>query len=212
MLALGRPSTDGIEASLGIISAISGPVRTQRGLLDSYYRTDTTPYPGFSGGPLVDAEGNILGINTSGFGRGVSVTIPVKIAWQIAEELAQNGSIKRGYIGIRSQPVELTANAQTALKRIQHTGLLVVGLEPDSPAEAGGILVGDILVGINNSPISDHDVLFSALSGSIVGKNVPMEVLRGGQPQNINVTIGERPSESGQDHEHNHHGHKHGQR
>ena len=211
VLALGRPSAEGIEASLGAISAISGPVRTQRGLLDSYYRTDTTPYPGFSGGPLVDAEGNVLGINTSGFGRGVSITIPVETAWQIAEELAKNGSIKRGYIGIRSQPVELTSTAQTALKRVQHTGLLVVGLEPESPAETGGLLVGDTLVGINGNPVPDHDALFSALSGSIVGKSAPLEILRGGQPQTLNVTIGEHPSETEENHEH-HHGHRHGRR
>ena len=212
VLALGRPSTGGIEASLGTISAISGPVRTQRGLLDSYYRTDTTPYPGFSGGPLVDAEGNVLGINTSGFGGGVSITIPVGIAWQIAEELAKNGSIKRGFIGIRSQPVELTSAAQTALKRVQETGLLVVGLEPDSPAEAGGMLVGDTLVGINGNPVPDHDALFASLSGNVVGKSTQVEVLRGGQPQFINVTIGERQSENEEDRNQRHHGHSHGRR
>ena len=211
VLALGRPSTEGIEASLGTISAISGPVRTQHGLLDRYYRTDTTPYPGFSGGPLVDAEGNILGVNTSGFGRGMSITIPAGIAWQIGEELAKNGSIKRGYLGIRSQPVELNANAQTALKRVQPTGLLIVGLETDSPAEAGGLLVGDTLVGINGNPVSDHDELFSNLSGAVVGKNTPLEVLRGGQPQSINVTIQERKADA-EEHEHNHHGHRHGRR
>ena len=96
VLALGRPSTEGIEASLGTLSSISGPVRTMHGLLDRYYRTDTTAYPGFSGGPLVDAEGHVLGLNTSGFGRGTSITIPAEIAWKVADELARNGSIKRG--------------------------------------------------------------------------------------------------------------------
>ena len=91
VLALARPSVEGIEASLGTLSAISGPVRTAHGLLDRYYRTDTTPYPGFSGGPLVDADGRVLGLNTSGFGRGTAITIPAGIAWSVANELAKNG-------------------------------------------------------------------------------------------------------------------------
>ena len=210
VLALGRPSADGIEASLGALSAISKPVRTQRGILERYYRTDTTPYPGFSGGPLVDAEGRILGINTSGFGRGMSITIPVENAWKVAEELAKNGSIKRGYLGIRSQAVELSPAAQTAIQREQHTGLLIVGLEKNSPAESGGLLVGDTLIGINGHPVSDHDELFSNLSGDVVGKASPVEVLRGGLPQSIPVVIDEHKPDA--EPEHNHHSHRHGRR
>lgn len=212
VLALGRPSPEGIEASLGIISAINGPARTAQGLLERFYRTDTTPFPGFSGGPLVDAAGRIAGINTSGFGRGMSITIPVEIAWKVADELARNGSIKRGYLGIRSQPVELNSAAQSALKREQATGLLVVGLEENSPAEAGGVLVGDTLVGISGQPVTDHDDLFARLSGNVVGKSTPVEVLRGGQPLSLPVTIEERKPETEQEaHEHRHgHGHRHG--
>ena len=192
VLALGRPSLDGIEASLGTVSAISGPVRTPRGLLDKTYRTDTTPYPGFSGGPLIDAEGRVLGLNTSGFGRGSSITIPAEIAWKVAEELAAHGSIKRGYLGIRSQPVELTPAAQKALKREQAAGLLIVGLESGTPAETAGLLVGDTLVGLNGHPVSDPDELFASLSGDVVGKSTPVEVLRGGEPKTVTVTVGER--------------------
>lgn len=192
VLALGRPSLEGIEASLGTVSAINGPVRTPRGLLDRTYRTDTTPYPGFSGGPLIDAEGQVLGINTSGFGRGSFITIPAEIAFKVAEELAAHGSIKRGYLGIRSQPVELTAAAQTALKRKQTSGLLIVGIEAGTPAETAGLLVGDILVGLNGHPVSDPDELFGALHGALAGKPTPTEVLRGGEPKTITVTVGER--------------------
>ncbi len=212
-LALGRPSSDGIEASLGAISAISGPVRTPRGLLDRYYRTDTTPYPGFSGGPLVDAEGRVLGINTSGFGRGTSITIPAELAWKVAQELAQHGSIKRGYLGIRSQAVEIPSAGQSALKREQATGLLIVGLEPESPAEKNGLLVGDILVGINGHPVADHDDLFANLAGEVVGKSTPVEVLRGGQPQTVAVTVEERkPGPESEEHHGHHGGHGHGRR
>jgi S1-C subfamily serine protease len=189
---LGRPSPEGIEASLGTLSAVSGPVRTPRGLLERYYRTDTTPYPGFSGGPLVDAEGRVLGLNTSGFGRGAAITIPAEIAWNVADQLAKNGSIKRGYLGIRSQPVEITSVAQKALKREQATGLLIVGIEAGTPAETAGLLVGDILVGLNGRPVSDPDELFGALQGALAGKPTPVEILRGGEPKTISVTVGAR--------------------
>jgi S1-C subfamily serine protease len=212
VLALGRPSTEGVEASLGVISAISGPARTPRGLLDRFYRTDTTPYPGFSGGPLVDAEGRVLGLNTSGFGRGTSITIPAELAWKVAAELATNGSLKRGYLGIRSQVVEIPAAGQAALKREQVSGLLIVGLEDESPAQKGELMVGDILVGLNGHPVADHDALFASLTGQVVGQSTPVEVLRGGQPQTVAVTIEERKSEPEERHHGHHGGHGHGRR
>ena len=210
VLALGRPSSAGIEASLGVLSAINGPVRTHAGVLERYYRTDTTPYPGFSGGPLVNVEGKIMGINTSGFGTGMSITIPAEIAWKLAGELAKNGSIKRGYLGIRSQPVELNPAAQAQMKRNQASGLLIVGLEPNSPAEKAGILVGDILVGIKDYPIAEHDDLMSHLSWDLVGISTPIEVVRGGTAQALTVVIEERQPEP-QQHE-SHHEHRHGHR
>jgi S1-C subfamily serine protease len=193
VLALGRPSTAGIEASLGVVSAISGPARTPRGMLDNYVRTDATPFPGFSGGPLVDADGHVIGLNTSGFGRGTSITIPADLAWKVAEQLAKHGSIKRGYLGIRSQAVEIPDAGQKALQREQAAGLLVMSIEKKSPAESGGLMVGDILVGIDGHPVSDHDALFAQLSGDVVGKSIPVEVLRGGQLQTQQVKIGTRP-------------------
>jgi S1-C subfamily serine protease len=192
-LALGRPSQEGIQASLGVVSAVGGPVRTGNGgLLEKYLRTDAIPYPGFSGGALVDAAGQVLGVNTSGLARGVSLTIPVSLAWQVAEALAQYGSVRRGYLGIRSQPVEINAAAQRLLGRSQATGLLLVGVEESSPAADGGLMVGDILVGLQEAVIDDPDELLVRLSGSIVGEQAAVEVLRGGQPLKLSVKIGER--------------------
>ena len=193
VLALGRPTNAGIEASLGVVSAMGGPLRTPHGSIDKYIRTDATPYPGFSGGPLVDAEGQVVGVNTSGFGRGVVLTIPAEVAWQVAGQLARSGSVKRGYLGVRSEPVELPEAAQADLKRKQATGLLLVSVERKSPAEAGKLIVGDILVGIAGQPVPDHDALFAHLAGDVVGKSVPMEVLRGGKPQVFMVEVGARP-------------------
>jgi len=192
-LALGRPSPEGIEASLGTVSAIGGPIRTGRGgMLERYIRTDSISYPGFSGGPLVAADGMVLGLNTSGLAHGAALTIPADIAWKIADTLARHGHIKRGYLGIRSQPVEIPEASQKTLKREQATGLLIVGVENDSPASKGGLMVGDILVAVAGALVVHHDELFARLSGDVVGKSTPIEILRGGQPQTINVVIGER--------------------
>ncbi len=179
VLALGRPSEAGIQASFGIITAIGGPARTWRGgLLDQYLQTETIPYPGFSGGPLINAEGEILGLNTSGLTRGQSLTIPVSVAWAIADSLAKHGTVKRGYLGVRTQAVE--------------TGLLVLWLEKDGPAEKGGLLVGDILTKVNGQALKDSDDLFAALTSDTVGQQTSVEILRGGQPQTLKVTVGER--------------------
>jgi len=192
VLALGRPSEAGIEASLGVVSVVGGPVHTRHGAIDKYIRTDTTPFPGFSGGPLVDAEGRVLGLNTSGFGHGAAITIPADLAWKVAEQIAKHGSVRRGYLGVRSQGVEIPEAAQKALNREQTTGLLLVGVENDSPAEAAGLMVGDIIVAIDGQPVSNHDELLARLSGDVIDKSTPVEVLRGGQPKNINVKIGAR--------------------
>jgi S1-C subfamily serine protease len=193
VLALGRPNSAGIQASWGIVTAISGPTRTFRGgLLDEYVQTETTPYPGFSGGPLVNTEGEVLGLNTSGLTRGSALTIPVKGAWRIADALAKHGSVKRGYLGVRTQPVEIPESARKSLNREQGHGLLVLWLEEGGPAAKSGLLVGDILVGVNGQPVSDPDDLFSTLGSDTVGKSVSVEVLRGGRPESVNVTVGER--------------------
>lgn len=192
-LVLGRPSGDEIEASLGTVGAIGGPVRTARGgMLERYIRTDSISYPGFSGGPLVAADGTVLGLNTSGLGRGGAITIPADIAWKIAETLTKHGRIKRGYLGIRSQTVEIPGASQKALGRDQETGLLVVSVENDSPASRGGLIVGDILVAVAGQPVLHHDELFTRLGGDVAGTSTPVEVLRGGQPQTLNIVIGER--------------------
>jgi S1-C subfamily serine protease len=192
-LVLGRPSPEGIEASLGTVSALGGPIRTGRGgMLEHYIRTDSISYPGFSGGPLVAADGTVLGVNTSGLTNGAAITIPADIAWRIAETLVQHGRIKRGYLGIRSQTVEIPAASQKALQREQGTGLLVVGVENDSPASKGGFMVGDILVAVAGAPVLHHDELFTRLNGDVAGKPTPIEILRGGQPQTLNVPVGER--------------------
>src|SRR5512138_1245993 len=189
VLALGRPSEAGMQASWGIVTAINGPTRTFRGgMLDEFLQSETTPYPGFSGGPLVNTEGEVLGLNTSGLTRGSSLTIPVKVAWRVADALAKHGSVKRGYLGVRTQPVDVPDSARQALKREQSHGLLVLWLEEGGPAEKAGLLVGDILVAVSGQAVGDADDLFAALGSDTVGKAIAVEVLRGGRPETVSVT------------------------
>ncbi|MBI3168857.1 MAG: trypsin-like peptidase domain-containing protein [Chloroflexi bacterium] len=194
VLAIGRPSANGIESSFGTVNKLGGPIRTGRGgMLEKYIKTDVVSYPGFSGGPLINGEGETFGINTSGFGMGgEAITIPADLAWKIAETLAKHGKIQRGYIGVRSQTVNLPVDARAQLNREQETGLLLVGIEKDSPAEKGGLIIGDILVGVAGVAVEHHDELFTRLSGDVVGKPTPMDVLRGGKLQSVNVVVGER--------------------
>jgi serine protease DegQ len=183
VLALGRP---GPMASLGVVSFVGGPLRTGRGLtLEQYIRTDATPYPGFSGGPLIDASGAILGITTTGFG-GATLAIPQTLAWRVASGLTEHGSPKRGYIGISSQPVRLPAGSK------QESGLLVVNVEDNSPASRAGLLLGDILISLDGQPAGDTDDLLRLLVGERVGKAVPVEVIRGGKPETVELTVGQR--------------------
>ena len=118
--------------------------------------------------------------------------LPAGLAWQLAESLAKHGSVRRGYLGVRSQPVEVSAAQQEALGRQQEGGLLLVSVEKRSPAEAGGLMVGDILIGFDGQAVTDPDELFVLLAGEVVDRPIQLEVLRGGQPTQITVTIGER--------------------
>jgi S1-C subfamily serine protease len=161
-------------------------------MLEQFIRTETTPYPGFSGGPLINTEGEVLGLNTSGLTRGSSLTIPFRVAWRVADVLAKNGSVKRGYLGVRTQPVEIPEAARGSLQREQEQGLLVLWLEESGPAQTGGLFVGDILVAVSGQPLAEADDLFSILTSETVGTSIPVEVLRGGRPETVNVTVGER--------------------
>ena len=191
-LAVGSHSHgEGPRATLGVVSAVGGPVRTRRGpRLERFIQTDATPYPGFSGGPLIDARGKVLGILVSGWGRGAAFAIPADIAWRTAGTLQERGSVKRGYLGILSQPVRLPDGERLGLT--QRGGLLVVGVEDGSPAARGGLMVGDIIVTLDGQPVEDTDDLLVLLAGERVGRPVPVKLVRGGELTEIEITVGER--------------------
>ena len=191
VLAVARPSEEGLQASQGVISFVGGPFRTQSGiLLQRFLRSDAIPYPGFSGGPLIDSQGRVLGINSSGYVQGVSITLPAAAAWEVADQIRLHGQVRRGYLGIRSQPVELPADLRSALGRSQAQGLMLVHVENDSPASRGGLWVGDILIGVGADPLENHDQLLSALAHT-AGQDLAFDLIRGGKRQRVSVQIGE---------------------
>ena len=192
VLALGRPGPEGPVVSFGVITSISGPVRTSRGgQLEGFIRTDATFYPGFSGGPLVDVSGNVLGINTSAMSRTSGLSLPVATVQRVASSLVTHGKVRRGFLGISSQSVRLAEGLAAKLGG-QNTGLLIVGMEAGGPADQSGVLVGDIVVGLVGEPVRDTDDLQGLLGGERIGQASPLKVLRGGEPRDLSVVVGER--------------------
>lgn len=190
VLALGRPGQT-VQATLGIVSALGDSWRAPSGgLLDHYLQTDVVMYPGFSGGPLVNATGQVVGLNTSALLRGVSLTVPASTLRRVVETLLAHGKVRRGYLGVSTQAVRLPEALARQLN--QETGLLLIAVEKDSPGEKGGLVLGDTIVALDNVAVRHHDDLLALLSPDRVGQATPVKVIRGGQVQEINVTIGER--------------------
>lgn len=191
-LAVASPGRgDGPRATFGIISSVGGPIKTRRGpRLERYIQTDASPYPGLSGGPLVDVDGKVAGIMVAGWGRGAAFAVPADLAWRVAGALQERGTVKRGYLGILSQPVRLPGGENVNLT--QKGGLLVVGVEDGSPADRGGLMVGDVLATLDGQPVEDTDDLLVLLSGDRIGRAVPVKVVRGGEPAELEITVGER--------------------
>ena len=194
VLALGRPGT-AITASLGVVSAVGGEWRTwQGGRIDQFVRLDIAVYDGFSGGPLVEAGGHVLGINSSGLARGMPLTIPATTVDRVADQVLAGGRLGRGYLGLASQPVRLPEGLRQSLHLAGDFGLVVVNVEPGGPADQGGVLLGDILVTLDGAPVSDPRDVLAALTPERVGQAIPVRVLRGGQPTELAITVGQRPT------------------
>ena len=190
VLALGRPDQK-IMATLGVVSAFDEAWRAPTGgRIDHYLQTDVVMYPGFSGGPLIDANGHFIGLNTSALLRGVSTTVPVDTVRKVVDTLLTKGRISRGYLGVGAQPARLPAALAEQLK--QETGLLIISVEPNGPADKAGLMLGDTVVKIENEAVRHLDDLLGALSGDRVGKAVAVKIVRGGQAREITAVVGER--------------------
>jgi S1-C subfamily serine protease len=191
VLALGRPEP-GIQATLGIISALDEGWRTRHGgYIDRYIDIDARMFPGFSGGPLVDMSGQVLGLNTSALTRGIGVAIPHATLQRVVEALSTHGRIRRGHLGVGVQTTRLPERVQGEVN--QEAGLLLVGVKPGSPAEQNGLIVGDIIVAFDGKSTQTREHLGALLTADRIDKKIPMLIVRGGQLEELAVVIGERP-------------------
>ncbi len=187
-LAIARSEDSGVNASMGIVSAVSGDWRTWRGgRLDHYIRLDLTMFPNSSGGAVVNTDGAAIGIATSALSRIAGVAIPVATVNRVLDQILARGHVTRGYLGVGLQPVELPDH---------HKGLIVLSLEPAGPAAKAGVLIGDILVALAGTAVDDTEDIQALLEGHSVGQSVEAEFLRGGASRKIAIVIGERPQRS----------------
>ena len=189
VLAVGRPGRS-LQATLGVISALGDSWRTPMGgRVERYLQTDVVMYPGFSGGALLGVDKRVIGINTSALVRGVSLTLPTSTVARVTADLLEHGRIRRGYLGVSAQPARLPKDHAQELG--QETGLLLASVEPESPAVAGGLMLGDTLLSLDELPLRHLDDLLSALADR-AGRNAEITFLRGGEIQSREVTLGER--------------------
>ena len=197
VLAVGRGAQRGLNATLGMIGVLSGAWRTWRGgLIDQFIGLDLILHSGAAGGPLVDAHARVLGINTSAFSRNIALAVPVSTVNRVVEHLLEKGQMNRGYLGLGMQPVPLPEELQTALKLSANSGLLVVTVDPEGPGGKAGVLFGDVIVALEGTTVSGVRDLQAFLDPESVGKKIAVSFIRGGQPAEVNVTIGERKTKT----------------
>jgi S1-C subfamily serine protease len=183
VLALGR----GPRASWGVVSAIGD------GRGGDMLNLDLTLYPGFSGGPLVDPRGHVVGVATSGASRHFQVAIPAATVGRVLDELTRLGRIPRAYLGVGTQAVRLSEALRQRLASEQRSAVIVVDVQPDSPAAAAGLVIGDVIVALGGTRISDPRDLRAVLRPHHVGESVALAIVRGGEPRELRLTVGERP-------------------
>jgi len=181
VLAVARDDDGDLAATMGVISAVGDAWRTWHGgEIDRFVRPDLSLYARFSGSPLVDVTGRVIGLNTGGLSRRQTLTVPATTIERVVDALlTRGGRIPRGYLGVALQGVQ--------------GGVIVLGVEPDSPADKGGLIVGDIITAIGGKPAEDADDVHAQLGVGTVGKQLEIDVRRGGTPRHVQVTVGERP-------------------
>ncbi len=195
VLAIGNPFNVGQTVTMGIVSAL-GRTGLDLSRYESYIQTDAAINQGNSGGALVDAHGNLVGINTAIFSRsggsiGIGFAIPTTIVTQVMEQLIKTGKVVRGYFGI--EPEDITPEMVDALKLARKEGVIVRGVQRSAPAGKAGIEPGDILLSINGEPVKDTPRMLTQIAQLAPGSVARVKVIRGGKELEIAVTVGERP-------------------
>lgn len=189
-LAVGRTWSGNVFSQLAPVSVVGGPLRTgRRSELARVIRVGVPPHGALVGGALVSAGGAFLGLVTAAAIRGTTVVVPASIVVEAAKQVTERGNARQGFIGVASLPVALPPKQQAEGR---DRGVLVTGVTPGGPAEAAGLLVGDVIVGFSGAPVRDHDELLELLRGDHVGQSVPLSVLRGAAVETVAVTVQER--------------------
>jgi S1-C subfamily serine protease len=198
VLGLARLGEGGPRVSFGAVSAVGGRWRCWKGgELDRLLQSNLALYPGFGGGPLVDATGQIHGINSGGLSRAFATTIPVETVNRVVRQLLERGYVARGWLGAAMQPVRFNPAAQRRLGLDIDSGLVILSVEADGPAASSGLLVGDVIVKLGGKPIENVEDLVDALGASdVVGHTLNLDLVRGGERIKADVLIGERPRRS----------------
>ncbi len=201
VLAIGNPFGVGQTVTMGIVSALK---RNHLGLstFESFIQTDAAINPGNSGGALVDVEGNLLGINSAiyspnGGSLGIGFAIPTSTAKKVMEQIIQNGSVTRGWVGIAVQ--ELTPELAESFKLKDTQGVLIAEVVRGSPADKSGIKAGDILVSIDGKPMTDSTTMLETISALPPGKVALLKLMRNQSEVAIQVKVGKRPKPKTQD-------------
>lgn len=185
----------GPRVSWGVVSAVGGAWRTSRGgEVDRFLRVDLVLYPGFSGGPLVDASGKVAGLVTSGLSRQLELAVPTSTVTRVVDELLATGRVSRGYLGIGLQSVALPEAFKRLAPDSGARGVIVVSIETDGPAARAGLMLGDVLVALEGTPLHDPGDVQAAVAGRKVGTAVTVSLIRAGAPLQVAVTLAERPS------------------
>lgn len=183
----------GPSVSLGVLGAVGDRRRTWRGgILDQFIRLDVNLYPSQTGSAVVDVQGRLIGLATPALLRHSALAIPVPTLQRFAQELSREGRVRHGYLGIGVQPVAIPSTLQAKVGIQTQAGLIVMLVNPDSPADKAGMQLGDILVSLADRQMSNIDDLQDALLGPDVEKTVPATLIRGGELISLSVTIAER--------------------
>src|SRR5438128_6781276 len=195
VLAIGNPFGVGQTVTSGIVSALG---RTGLGIntFENFIQTDAAINPGNSGGALIDASGNLIGINTAIFSRsggsmGIGFAIPVSTAQMVLEQIVKTGSVTRGWIGVEVQ--EITPPIAESFKLGGTRGALIAGVLRGGPADKAGIKPGDVLLEVQGKPVADPAAMLNLIAALAPGSAATMKVKRQGQDMDASVTVGRRP-------------------
>lgn len=196
VLAIGNPFGVGQTTTQGIVSALG---RNGLGLntYENFIQTDAAINPGNSGGALVDAYGNLVGINTaiyseSGGSMGIGFATPIEIARKVMDDIVKTGAVKRGWLGV--EPQDMTPELARAFELPRDAaGVIIAGVMRDGPAARGGLRVGDIVQSVNGKRVADTNGLLSEIAQVPPGQRATLGILRSGKPAELAVVVGTRP-------------------